>query len=245
MTHSELLRAFLNATIEDLGQRPVRAWSQWLAGPTVIGLVVAGCGGDTSGADSSGGAGEGNCTGEACAEQCRDDLDNDGDGRVDCSDQNCSNDPSCWVGTGGVGPGTGGLAWGGSPVYGIPYPVLDTETDCTNAVDDDQDGKIDCSDEDCSGNPNCGAVPTYGIPMPETDCTNNVDDDADGMVDCADDDCFYTTWCGSMADYMAPIPIENCTNQIDDDADGMVDCLDLDDCGDLPECQAARYAAPM
>ena len=48
--------------------------------------------------------------------------------------------------------------------------------DCTNLVDDDQDGLVDCADEDCGG------------VCPEV-CTDLIDNDQDGLIDCQDDDC--------------------------------------------------------
>ncbi|MAX09637.1 MAG: hypothetical protein CMG13_02095 [Candidatus Marinimicrobia bacterium] len=73
--------------------------------------------------------------------------------------------------------------------------------DCTNGIDDDGDGFIDCNDFDCD----CGGE----------DCTNGIDDDGDGFIDCNDFDCD----CGSG---------EDCTNGIDDDGDGYIDCNDFD-----------------
>ncbi|MFH2008396.1 MAG: PPC domain-containing protein [bacterium] len=51
---------------------------------------------------------------------------------------------------------------------------------CTNGVDDDFDGKIDCGDTECTGESAC---PTGEI------CGNNADDDFDGYTDCDDAEC--------------------------------------------------------
>ncbi len=53
------------------------------------------------------------------------------------------------------------------------------EADCSDGLDDDGDGAVDCDDDDCRALPVC---------TPE-DCGNGVDDDADGDVDCDDDEC--------------------------------------------------------
>ncbi|MGR3309591.1 MAG: glycosyl hydrolase family 17 protein [Candidatus Brocadiales bacterium] len=60
-----------------------------------------------------------------------------------------------------------------------------TETSCTNGVDDDCDGFVDCDDsDDC---PPCS--------RDVEDCTNGIDDDGDGLVDCDDLDCVSPVEC--------------------------------------------------
>ena len=61
---------------------------------------------------------------------------------------------------------------------GGPAPV----ENCTNGVDDDGDGFIDCEDTDCDQDPACTAPPVEN-------CTNGTDDDGDGLADCSDPDC--------------------------------------------------------
>ncbi len=92
---------------------------------------------------------------------------------------------------------------------------------CTNGIDDDHDGLIDCADPDCAGAPTC-CVPHTEI------CTNGVDDDCDRAVDCVDPDCASFPICC--------IPTtENCSNGVDDDCDGQVDCGDAN-CTLTPTC---------
>ncbi len=50
------------------------------------------------------------------------------------------------------------------------------ETNCTNAVDDDGDGKTDCDDPDC-------AVKCNGV---KDTCTDGIDNDNDKLIDCDD-----------------------------------------------------------
>lgn len=59
-------------------------------------------------------------------------------------------------------------------------PSGPSEGDCTDGVDGDNDGLLDCEDDDCAGEAACT----------ETDCLNGADDDADGYFDCADADCW-------------------------------------------------------
>lgn len=100
----------------------------------------------------------------------------------------------------------------------IPPPP--TEINCTNGLDDDGDGKIDCQDTDCSSQPSCQTQP----PPIETNCTNKIDDDSDLLIDCADPDCI-----GHSACQIKPSgPVEICNNNLDDDQDGAIDCADSD-----------------
>ncbi|MHC4838714.1 MAG: S8 family serine peptidase, partial [Planctomycetota bacterium] len=63
-------------------------------------------------------------------EDCRNGVDDDGDGLVDCDDPDCADDTACPPST----------------------------EDCTNGVDDDGDGLVDCEDPDCGKDPACGAA---------------------------------------------------------------------------------------
>ncbi len=66
--------------------------------------------------------------------------------------------------------------------------------DCDDGVDNDQDGYLDCLDNDCIADPACGEL-----------CHNGADDDRDGAIDCLDSDCLSDPGC------------------CDDDLDGYVD----------------------
>jgi len=52
---------------------------------------------------------------------------------------------------------------------------------CTDGLDNDEDGAIDCADADCAG--------LDGACLVEWLCGDGMDDDADGATDCADADC--------------------------------------------------------
>ena len=45
-------------------------------------------------------------------------------------------------------------------IYGAPP----TEEVCDDFVDDDEDGEIDCLDEDCWNDPACASMEEYGVP---------------------------------------------------------------------------------
>ena len=80
----------------------------------------------------------------------------------------------------------------------------DTETNCTDGVDNDEDGDIDCDDGDCFEEPAC-TVAAYGMPF-EEECDDGIDNDSDGLTDCADADCACElygvpseVWCACVA----------------------------------------------
>jgi hypothetical protein len=73
-------------------------------------------------------------------EDCTDEIDNDGDGLIDCSDTDCEFDESC---------------------YSYEDPPPSDPEDCTDEIDNDGDGLIDCSDTDCEFDPSCYGDPYY------------------------------------------------------------------------------------
>jgi|GEM_PF-1972505 len=198
------------------------------------------------------------------AEVCDDGIDNDGDGLADCDDvQDCQAFPGCDYGGGDccTDNGTPGCendlgedcVCAADPFCcesqwdAICADVFEntcggscggnSEGDCSNLVDDDGDGLIDCDDADCFGDPNCVG------PQFEIDCANNVDDDGDGAVDCDDTDCLLDPNCITPGN-------EICTDGVDNDADGFIDCDDSDcvldaacDAGD-GECCAPGNPSP-
>jgi hypothetical protein len=95
---------------------------------------------------------------------------------------------------------------------------------CTNGIDDDSDGLIDCADPDCFGLTGC---------MTEAICNDGQDNDSDGLIDCADPDCFGHTGCTTEA---------VCNDGADNDADGLVDCADPD-CFGQTGCTAEALCA--
>mgnify|MGYP001588765615 CR=1 FL=1 len=57
--------------------------------------------------------------------------------------------------------------------------------DCTNGVDDNWDGRVDCADAECA---RCSPV-CDGEPWTPERCDNGLDDDRDGRIDADDPDC--------------------------------------------------------
>jgi len=152
---------------------------------------------------------------------CDDGVDNDGDGLMDCADQDCqldvncqlpSNETSCTDGLDNDGDGFIDCADADCSNDSACLPS--SETSCTDGIDNDNDGLIDCDDTDCAGQSAC-------LPNSETSCTDSIDNDADGYTDCADQDC------AGLPDCQAPV-IENCSDSVDNDFDGFIDCMDPD-----------------
>ena len=106
------------------------------------------------------------------------------------------------------------------------------EANCTDGVDDDGDGQIDCADADCAGDASCKPAPTAppaAAPAKsdkETNCTDRSDNDGDTVVDCADADCYDNPVCKPSG-----VPEKTnslCTDFVDNDGDGAIDCDDMD-----------------
>lgn len=139
---------------------------------------------------------------------CANGMDDDDDGLVDCADDDCDADSACQANSNNSNSNNINSNNNNSNGSGSEY--------CTNLVDDDGDGLVDCADPDCAVAPSCLSE----------DCGNGTDDDGDGLADCDDPDCSGSPGC---------VP-EECTNGVDDDGNGLTDCED-------PQCAAAPNCA--
>ncbi len=151
-------------------------------------------------------------------EVCSNGTDDDGDGRIDCADPDCSSAANCQqtnreICTNGVDDdGDGYIDCGDSDCASAANCQV-TEN-CTDGEDNDSDGFIDCFDPDCRQDPNCASIP-------RENCSNHVDDDGDGYPDCADPDCMNDSACAGR-------PPEVCDDGVDNDQDYFIDCADPD-----------------
>ena len=134
-----------------------------------------------------------------------------------------------------------------------PKPVVEI---CTDGLDNDGDGLIDCADSDCASDPICILPPPKGVEI----CNDGLDNDSDSLVDCADPDCASDLICPKLsAPTLPPAPVlapplstptgpapmipwlptltieGNCADGIDDDSDGLTDCADVD-CEKSSDC---------
>lgn len=138
---------------------------------------------------------------------CRNGLDDDLNGYVDCADALCKSNSVCQEVTGRTD------FWGTSL--------------CRNGIDDDGDATADCRDSGCATAPECAEIPANtqfnGTPL----CANSFDDDWDGPMDCLDGGCTGYPGCPFAGEPAAdPDPHVACDNAIDDDGDGFKDCDD-------------------
>lgn len=104
------------------------------------------------------------------------------------------------------------------------YPET-TLQECSNGLDDDGDGPVDCADPGCGVYEMCfdssGTNTENTLPR----CQDGIDNDGNGLIDCAD-----KAGCGAFK-FCLP-PVENtpelCLDGKDNDGDGFVDCKDSD-----------------
>lgn len=193
-------------------------------------------------------AGFGGCDpGETTVATCSDGIDNDQDGFGDCADFDCS-DPlpanpefDALLALCTVEP---------SPNGGDE----DTAQECSDGIDNDGNGFIDCDDFGCSRPVNVPASTAEALlevcPREDTFelCTDGIDNDGNGFVDCADFGCSDAQdietqrACGeSIVEQIDPntgLPRnleqlrealrDACSNGIDEDFDDFIDCDDWD-----------------
>jgi hypothetical protein len=105
----------------------------------------------------------------------------------------------------------------GDPQGSGANEVEQGRAECTDGLDNDGDGRIDCEESYCD--PVCVEI-----------CTDYVDNDGDGFNGCDDPKC---------AGQPCFTPHEVCWNQIDEDANGLSGCDDPA-CVDTDECRMLR-----
>jgi len=108
--------------------------------------------------------------------------------------------------------------------------------ECTDGVDNDCNGFIDCEDFGCR---NCGVsacVRDGGVLQRDggfcmcasersaTACADGNDNDCDGFVDCMDNDCAADMSCQCQSKN------ETCDDTLDNDCDALIDLDDSEDC---------------
>lgn len=141
---------------------------------------------------------------------------------------------------------------------------VNDESQCSDGLDNDSNGLIDCDDSSCDYAEACQAPPPppppadcfegmidngYGCVADATQCTDGIDNDGNGLVDCQEAYCQLlvscpTEWssakCLGYIEYYTcygPIPdLEpgNCTDGLDNDGNGTTDCDD-------PNCMLSYF----
>ncbi len=97
-----------------------------------------------------------------------------------------------------------------------------TNIKCSDEIDNDGNGDVDCSDTACS---------QVAVCMPESQCEDGRDNDNDGLYDCEDFDCYYSAVCIDAGERT----FEECSDESDNDDDGLTDC-DESSCGGFNHC---------
>ncbi|MBU1222107.1 amidohydrolase family protein [Myxococcota bacterium] len=126
-------------------------------------------------------------------EICDNQIDDDGDGLVDCDDPGCAGYTICEgveiCNNGYDDDGDGDVDCNDSD---CTNSTVCTGTEiCNNDQDDDGDGDVDCDDSDCTNDPACDPQ-TF-----ELNCNDGVDNDGDGDTDCEDSDCAGAPACSA------------------------------------------------
>ncbi len=133
--------------------------------------------------------------------------------------------------------------------HDIAPPPPPAETNCSDGIDNDNDGSIDCADPDCDGfvlpnsDTTCGlgacestgnlecrnegqfdtcqeGNPAAEGPFDDASCSDDIDNDCDGATDASDSDCIA--------------PAETCDDGVDNNGNGLVDCAD-------PQCDGFGF----
>ena len=204
-------------------------------------------------------------TGPGPVENCSNGTDDDGDGLIDCADDDCIGDPAC--GGGGTGPANDDCANAqavGEGVFAFDNTgaILDGPTDCDTNMDTDvwfaytpsasgtatieTCGTLGSMDDTvlivydggtCPPSPACLASDDDGCTTPNFSSTVAVPVTAGNTYLIQ-----VGGWNGATGNSDlsislggGPAPVENCTNGTDDDGDGFIDCEDTD-CDQDPAC---------
>ena len=168
---------------------------------------------------------------DTCETECADEIDNDGDGAIDCDDPNCSSDEACLepeICDDGVDNDGDSYVdcddWDCDDDPACEGSSSGSEI-CDDGIDNDGDSYIDCDDWDCDDDPACG-----GSSSGSEICDDGIDNDGDSYIDCDDWDCDDDPACGGSSSGS-----EICDDGIDNDGNGYTDCDDWG-CSDDEAC---------
>ena len=137
-------------------------------------------------------------------EICDDKIDNNGDDKIDCDDPTCANALNC------------------------------LSEICDDKIDNNGDDKIDCNDPQCADKAYCQAdicdcsdLNCKHFSCIEI-CDDKIDNNGDDKIDCKDPRCADAPHCH----------VEVCDDEIDNNGDGFVDCDDPQ-CAEADTCHSS------
>ncbi|MBX3125787.1 MAG: hypothetical protein KF718_03690 [Polyangiaceae bacterium] len=101
-----------------------------------------------------------------------------------------------------------------------PKVAESTNAACSNGLDDDGNGFVDCNDFHCLANP---SVTVCQGETHDVACSNGLDDDSNGYADCQDFACQISP---AVTKCKSEKTDAECHDGIDNDGDGKIDCAD-------------------
>ncbi len=96
---------------------------------------------------------------------------------------------------------------------------------CSDGIDNNLDGKIDCADPGCSADPSCQENTS-------AKCSDGIDNNFNGLIDCADPGCSAVPSCQENTP-------AKCSDGIDNNLNGLKDCADPS-CAAFSICSSAE-----
>ena len=112
------------------------------------------------------------------------------------------------------------------PGVALGADTENTPEACQDKKDNDGDGWIDCSDEECQPFAFCDTQGTSSAPVENTleACSDAADNDGDGYIDCMDQDCkFFAICTGGQTGSPSLAPGSVCAK--DTDCDKSMACI--------------------
>ncbi len=188
---------------------------------------------------------------EGTLNSCKDGIDNDCNGYIDCADYACTkNDGSRYFAT------LEAMEYCNSKKCPDGKSAENTLSACSDGIDNDCNGYVDCADYSCTKNDGtnyfaspdaieyCNRDLTKKPENTEEACSDGYDEDLDGLIDCDDQECQGFDYCKDLTPEHAPRPTnfstmgkearaeilskekEVCTDGIDNNRNGLIDCVE-------------------
>ncbi len=123
----------------------------------------------------------------------------------------------------------------GDDITTVLIPPVDVsspaESICSDGIDNDGDGLIDCLDPDCCSDPACPAYASNEGANGGVCCANSLDDDGDGLIDGEDPDCLASLRCPMFTDWVSADSqhVPGCDFEAPDDNPPFTTCVRDDD----------------